>query len=134
MKSTFTKITSCLLALLVLLSTLSFTVESHYCGDFLVDTSFTGQASNCGMVMSQKTATKKKTCCTDVIIKTEGQDELHQVASQHKAFEKPQFLTVLLFSPNNRRLENCAKKKIYKEASPTDIPINYQILYQSFLI
>ena len=134
MKHTFTKITSSLLALLVLLSTLSFTVESHYCGDFLVDTSFTGEASNCGMVMSQKTATKKKSCCTDVIIKTEGQDELQQVASQHKAFEKPQFLPVLLFSLNNRHLENHSKNKIYKEASPTDIPINYQILYQSFLI
>jgi len=60
MKRSFTKITSSLLALLVLLSTLSFTVESHYCGDFLVDVSYVGQADGCGMEKSSSINEFKK--------------------------------------------------------------------------
>ena len=52
MKKLVFKIASFLLAVLVCLSTLSFTVDKHYCGDFLVDVSFTGDASDCGMEKS----------------------------------------------------------------------------------
>ncbi|WP_018941903.1 HYC_CC_PP family protein [Polaribacter irgensii] len=134
MKSSCLKIFSTFLAFLVLFSTLSFTVESHYCGDFLVNTSFTGHATNCGMKMSQKTATNQKSCCTDVIIKTKGQDELHQLPFQQIDFEKAQFLPIFLFSYEVLFHDNPPKEQIYKQAPPTNIPINYQILYQSFLI
>ena len=134
MKRFFTQVASTLLAFLMLLSTLSFTVESHYCGDFRINTSFTGQAANCGMKMSQKTATKKKSCCEDVVIKTEGQDELHQTPFQQIDFEKQQFLPALLFSCETIFDGKFLNEKGYKKSSLSDIPINYQILYQSFLI
>ena len=43
------KIFSVTLALLVLMSTLSFTVEKHFCGDVLVDVSVFTETQKCGM-------------------------------------------------------------------------------------
>jgi len=40
------------MALLVLLSSTSFTIESHYCGDILVDASFLGTAKTCLFVVA----------------------------------------------------------------------------------
>ena len=42
------------MALLVLFSTFSFTLASHYCGDVLVDSSLFGKVETCGMEV-QKT-------------------------------------------------------------------------------
>lgn len=47
MKQFLSKIVSSVLALLVLFSTFSFTVEKHYCGDYLVDVSYLGKADTC---------------------------------------------------------------------------------------
>ncbi|MBL4604401.1 MAG: hypothetical protein JKY02_01675 [Flavobacteriaceae bacterium] len=81
MKQTFHKIVSLLIAFVVLFSTMSFTINMHYCGAALVDTSIFHKVKTCGMEM-QKTITDsdcsitKKDCCTDKQIKIEGQDEL----------------------------------------------------------
>ena len=74
MKKSFSKIASFLLALLVLFSTFSFTVEKHFCGEFLMDVSFIGHADDCGMDMENVSA-KKKNCCKDEVHHIEGQDE-----------------------------------------------------------
>ena len=75
------KIASFLMAFVVLFSTMSFTIDMHYCGGTLVDSSIFGKAHSCGMDM-QKADTPtdcsitKKNCCTDKQIIIEGQDEL----------------------------------------------------------
>ena len=80
MKKTFYKISSFLMALLVMLSTVSFTIESHYCGDFLVDTSYFGSAESCGMDLAQTNSSKEDTlgkyCCNNEQITLNGQSEL----------------------------------------------------------
>ncbi|WP_445731915.1 HYC_CC_PP family protein [Mariniflexile sp.] len=87
MKIFFYKISSFLMALLVLFSTVSFTVESHYCGNVLVDYSLFNEAESCDMDMDQSmhvhqtkpskdTFTEKKCCHDQIIIKT-GQDNLN---------------------------------------------------------
>lgn len=134
MKRVFTKITSLVLAFLVLFSTFSFTVETHYCGDFLMDISFTGNAENCGMKMEQKATTKKKNCCKDEIHKIEGQDKLQQFSELKLNFEKQQFLTAFLISYTDLFVEKITKNTFYKDSSPPDISKDYQVLYQSFLI
>lgn len=134
MKKFLKKSTSTVLALLVLFSTFSFTVESHYCGDFLMDISFTGEADNCGMEMEQKTATKKKKCCKDEIHTIEGQDELQTNAELKLDFQKQQFLVSYFISYQNLFLEKNIRNTFYKDFSPPDIPIDHQVLYQSFLI
>ena len=69
------------MGLLVFLSTMSFTIESHYCGDVLVDTSVLGKVESCGMEVQQKPSSKecditKKNCCSDEQLVVDGQDNL----------------------------------------------------------
>ena len=70
------------MAFVVLLSTMSFTMHMHYCGDTLVDTSYFVKAETCGIEMPKTQNTSyycsavKKNCCSDKQLTVEGQDEL----------------------------------------------------------
>lgn len=130
MKHSLNKILSCTLAFLVLFSTLSFTVEKHYCGDFLMDVSFTGDASDCGMNMKK---TKKK-CCKDELHHIEGQDQLQQFSIEDFDIKKQQFLVVFVKSYQDLLVRYTLKNTTYKDFPPPDNPFNYQVQYQSFLI
>ena len=82
MKEMIHKITALTMAFVVLMSTMSFTMHMHYCGDTLVDTSYFVEAETCGMEMPQTQNTSddcsavKKNCCSDKQLTIEGQDEL----------------------------------------------------------
>lgn len=134
MKQNFIKISSFALAFLVLFSTLSFTVEKHYCGDFLMDVSFTGDAVNCGMEMEAKASSKKKNCCKDEIQKIEGQNELQLTSFDKISFEKQQFLVAFIFAYNGFFYENLSEKLVLKDFPPPEVYQNYQVTYQTFLI
>lgn len=134
MKDTFTKITSFLLAFLVLLSTFSFTVESHYCGEVLIDSSLTGHAEVCKSDLKADLSIEMKDCCSDEVHKIEGQDELQHLKFDDLDFSKQQFITSFLTSYQNLFLEKKSEKEFYNDISPPDIPLNYQVIYQSFLI
>ena len=102
MKRFFQKISSLLLASLVLISTFSFTVEKHYCGRFLVDVSVYSKAKDCGMDMmdhddSSDDHVKKKSCCKDEIVVLEGQDEL-KVSFDQLEFSDQLFITSFFYS------------------------------------
>ena len=71
---------SLFMAFVVLFSTMSFTINMHYCGNTLVDTAIFKKAKNCGMDMQNSTTKEcsmtKKNCCSDKQIFVDGQDEL----------------------------------------------------------
>ncbi|MBG7611583.1 hypothetical protein IU405_04895 [Polaribacter sp. BAL334] len=134
MKQSVVKITSFALALFVLFSTLSFTVEKHFCGEFLMDVSFTGEAADCGMDMEKVAKTKQKNCCKDEIFHIEGQDELQQFSYSDFDLEKQQFVLAFYQSYQELFVQKIAKKTFYKDFSPPDIPKDYQVLYQTFII
>lgn len=134
MQQFFTKIASILLAFLVLFSTFSFRVKKHYCGDFLVDVSFIGETSSCGMEMDAVKVIKKKNCCKVEVYDVEGQDELQQGSIHKTDFKKQQFLAAFFISYSNLFLEVNFEQKFYKEFFPPNIPLDYQVLYQTFLI
>ena len=101
MKKVFHKIISLAMAFVVLFSTLSFTVNMHYCGDTLVETAFFHKAKGCGMEM-EKPSTKscsitKKSCCDDKQISVEGQDEL-QLTVDKISFEEQVFITSFVYA------------------------------------
>jgi hypothetical protein len=133
LKQRFSNIASFLLALLVLFSTFSFKVEKHFCGDFLIDVSFIGNADDCGMLV-EKAHIKKKNCCKDEVHYIEGQDELQQTSVDEFDFFQQQFVVSFFVYKNNLLLENNSNKIYFKDSPPPDIPIDYQVLYQSFLI
>ena len=134
MKQALFKISTSLMAFLVLFSTFSFTVDKHYCGDFLVDISYIGKADGCGMKMDSATILKKKNCCKNEVHKIQGQDELQQISDLKFDFKSQQFLIAFFVSNNNLLLDNQSRKINYKDFYPPDIPLDFQVSFQVFLI
>ena len=90
------------MSLVVLFSTMSFTIDMHYCGDTLVETAFFHKAKGCGMEMEDSTANSdcsatKKGCCSEEQIIVQGQDEL-QLPFDKLTFEKQLFVTSFVYS------------------------------------
>jgi len=85
MKTVFYKSLSFLMAIVVLYSTMSFTISSHYCGDTLVDSVIFSKLKTCGMEsdnpsdasrQSSDCSITKANCCSDDFKIIKGQDEL----------------------------------------------------------
>ncbi|MBJ2175211.1 hypothetical protein JBL43_13240 [Aureibaculum sp. A20] len=120
MKQLFFKISSFLMAIVVLFSTMSFSIETHYCGDTMVDTAIFHKLETCGMEMKKSTDSSDcnvtiKDCCTDEQISIEGQDELN-ITFDTLAFDQQLFLTSFVFSYNtlfNSLEENAALYRDY---------------------
>ena len=101
MKQASHKIMSLLMAFVVLFSTMSFTVNMHYCGDTLVETTLFNKAKGCGMEM-EKPSTEgcsitKKNCCDDKQLVIDGQDEL-KLNSDKLTFEQQQFVASFVYT------------------------------------
>ncbi|TVZ56749.1 hypothetical protein OD91_2047 [Lutibacter sp. Hel_I_33_5] len=134
MKQFSLKISSTLLALLVLFSTFSFAVDKHFCGDFLVDVSYFGDAKGCGMELNKNPSRKKKSCCKDEILKVEGQDELQQFSDIELDLKTKEFAITFLISFQDLFIQIESEKLIKKDFSPPDIPKDFQVAFQAFLI
>jgi hypothetical protein len=138
MKAFFHKILSVALASLVFVTTMSFTVNMHYCGDSLVDFALFHNAQSCGMEnqSSQKSCEagfSEKSCCSDAQIVNDGQDDLKtsytNLSFEHQAFVATFFYTYInLFDGLDK---NFIPFKNY--ASPL-LVTNIQVLNQVFLI
>jgi hypothetical protein len=134
MKQLFNKISIFLLAFFVLFSTFSFTLETRYCGDLLVDVSFVGEAESCATSVDLIACAKKNNCCKVEIQKVVGQDQLRFHQIEKLSFSKHQFIIFFLVSKNDLFTKKESENKFYKGFFPPDIPLDYQILYQTFLI
>lgn len=130
----FKKIFSFFLAFNMLLSTFSFTVEKHYCGDFLVDISFVGDALNCGDQMQSDSSQMKKNCCKDEISKIEGQDKLQKKSFENISFRNQIFLHSFFSYLLTKSNINFKEETFYKDFSPPDFNPDIQALYQVYII
>lgn len=104
MKQIFHNILSLSMAFVVLFSTMSFTLNMHYCGDTLVETAIFQKAKGCGMEM-EKPSTEgcsltKKNCCNDEQLVIEGLDEL-QLQVDKISFKQHLFIASLVYSFNH---------------------------------
>ncbi len=132
LKTALHKSFSMLLALLVLFSTVSFTVVKHYCGDTLVDVAIFSEAKACGGMENDKSM--KKSCCDDEVDVVKGQDQLKLSSFEDLDFEQQQFIDAFTFSYINS-FENLPKETIpHKEYSPPDLVYDIQVLDEVFLI
>lgn len=128
------------MALIVLFSTMSFSVDMHYCGDHLVDFSLFENTNTCMMkaAMSKPSSScsimdMDMDCCTDVEIILEGQDDLKisfdQLTNDQQLFLSS-FVTVYI-----NRFEGVDKNSIpFKDYAPPPLLRNVQILDQTFRI
>ena len=101
MKQVFHKIMSFAMAFVVFFSTMSFTVNMHYCGDTLVETAVFHKAKGCGMEMQKPSAEgcaiTKKNCCNDEQLVVDGQDEL-QLQVDSVSFEQHLFIASFVYT------------------------------------
>lgn len=126
------KLFSCNLALLVLFSTLSFTVEKHYCGDTLIDVAIFSEAKTCGMDMDSKQ--KQKSCCDDKVDLVKGQNELKLSSFEDLDIVQQQFLIAFTKFYTNG-FEGLPKGVIsHNDYSPPNLVYDIQVLDQVFLI
>ena len=136
MRQIMTQIASFFMAVLVLFSTFSFTVEQHFCGDLLVDTSFYGKAQSCGMEIQEDADDCNDMgimCCSEELLTIEGQDELKISLDQLK-FEQHQILVAFVFSYLDL-FEDLPNNNNFLEDYPPPLLIrDFQVLHQTFLI
>jgi hypothetical protein len=101
MKSIIHKILSLAMAFVVLFSTLSFTINMHYCGGALVDTAIFKKVKSCGMEMqnpsSEGCSVTKMNCCDDKSVAVDGQDEL-QLTIDKISFEQQIFVVSFVYT------------------------------------
>lgn len=111
MKNPWRNISALIMAIVVLLSTMSFTVNMHYCNGKLVDTAIFQKAQTCGMEMDKQSSMKKKCCCEDKEIHIEGQDEIKlpvlELSSDEQVFVAFFLQSYInLFQANEKRKNN----------------------------
>ena len=133
------KILAFILALVVLFSTFSFTVEKHVCMGEVTDISYFTEVDTCGMIEDncmlndeKHTSFEKENCCDNIVDLIPG-NQNEQQALQNLKINQVQF--VLIF--------NYAYVGLFKEKEqpiafnfypPPIVDKNIQALYQTFLI
>ena len=137
MKQVSYKIMSFVMAFVVLFSTMSFTVNMHYCGDTLVETAIFKKAKGCGMEM-EKPSTEgcsitKKNCCDDEELAIEGQDEL-QLQVDKITFGQQAFIASFVYTYINL-FEGLDKNvSTYEEYTPPPVIRRIYKIDETYLI
>ncbi|GGG32460.1 HYC_CC_PP family protein [Bizionia arctica] len=124
------------IACLVLLSTLSFTVEKHYCGDNLIDVAIFSKVDSCILDMDSEAlvALEKKHCCKDEIHIVKGQDKLKKTSLEDLEFHQQVFLSAFVHSYFNL-FQGLPELVIpYKNYTPPNLIADIQVLDQVFII
>ncbi len=90
------------MALTVLVSTTSFTVYQHFCGDEITDVAVFKHAEGCGMEAAvieipESTCHTPKTCCNDRLVLIEGQGQINP-AAQALSVDHQVFLAAVVYS------------------------------------
>ncbi|WP_242157470.1 HYC_CC_PP family protein [Aestuariivivens sediminis] len=137
MKQRLHKIWAFVMALVVVFSTMSFTINMHYCGDTLVETALFHKAKGCGMEMSgpvtEGCTVTKKNCCEDKQLTVEGQDEL-QLSVQNMSLDQHLFIASFVYTYMNL-FEGLSETIIpFKDYSPPLVERDIQVLYEVYLI
>jgi len=138
MKDFFRNITAVSLACLMLVSTMSFTINKHFCGDHLVSTSVILKAETCGMEKQIPTTEKgcsvmKKNCCKNEIQLVKGQDDL-KIDFSELDFQQQIFITSFVITYSNLFEGIDTQIVPFKEYSPPLVVKDIQLLDQVFLI
>lgn len=124
----------------VLFSTVSFSVNTHYCGDIPVARSIFKAAENCGMEVQETSDSPecsliKKHCCSDEKIVTQAQDEL-KIPINDLNLEQPFLAASFTCTYTYINLFNALKEHSvpYQGYPPPLLVQDIHILNQTFLI
>ena len=122
------------MTLIVLLSTMSFTIHKRYCSGDLVDTTLFLESESCKIVVLNDCCEISEDCCNHEQIIIDGQKELPSRVIDSLPIIK-QFFGINL---SNIFLENynfLPKKSIFnREYNPPILVFNRQLIHQVFII
>ena len=139
MKGISTKILSFLIAVTILFSTSSFTVDMHFCCDKLVDFSILGKAKACNEETNKKSTNEcsslqEKNCCSNQIIVKNGADSFNKttITLDHETLF---FISNPFdFYKNGLFYDLKENKNSFQTYRPPLLSIDVIILNESFLI
>jgi len=138
MKKFLIKISSILMSLLMVMSTMSFSISEHYCGGELVNSSIFTIAKPCSLDMEKSSLNEdctiqKDNCCKDLVIQIKGQDELITFVGDLN-FDQQVFIASFVFSYINLFEGLDSKVAPFQNYSPPLGDNDFQVLLQTFLI
>jgi hypothetical protein len=131
-KKLIQKFGSGVLALLVLFSTMSFTVDKHFCGDILVDQAVFSEAETCGMHASSED-NYEDTCCDELQVSVEGQKEL-KISFDDLDFNQKVFLASFTYAYVEIFAEEVQDEIRFFQYKPPLLVYDINVLDQTFLI
>ena len=124
------------LSFLVLFSTLSLTIEKHFCGDVLIDVAIFSESEKCSDDIAEVNTTEniKKSCCKDEVDVLEGLNQLTTNSFEDLEDIQKQVLLAYNFSYINlfKGLPNMVIP--HKDYSPPNLVEDIQLLDETFLI
>ncbi len=125
------------LALVVLFSTMSFTVNMHYCGDILVETAILHKAKGCGMDMEKPLeegcSITKMNCCNDEQTLVDGQNEL-KLQVDTISLEQQLFIASFVYTYHTLFEDIAPHLTLYKQYKPPRLSKQLFKLDESYLI
>lgn len=121
------------MALLVLFSTMSFTVDKHFCGSYLVDQAVFSEAEDCGMEHPAEGEMTAEDGCRDQKVSVEGQKDLKL---SFYDLDLPQQVFLASFTWSYVELfEELPQQFIpFSDYSPPLLVRDFQVLHETFLI
>ncbi len=125
------------MAVLVLVSALSFSVDKHFCGEILVDYSLTGKADSCGMetMLAENGLSDMLSadhCCSEETDLFEGQDQMKELEKKEQAARN--FLAIFTYSLKLQFSEEAKPQTPFQGYPPPLITEDIQLLNETFLI
>lgn len=130
MKKTF----SVLLSLIILFSSLNFSLSAHYCGQTIVDVALFGEAEACPMADEMNNDSEEEPCCSDGQIIIEGEDYLSSKSFEKQEVEKIDMLLAELQFPLQLLLEDEQTYSFIVHYTPPLIERDITVVVQSFLL
>ena len=144
MKQVFKNVVSVFLAIIVLFTSFSFTISSHYCGDILVDSAIFTEAEDCGMMDEHEnvcsTETMDKLCfendsmhCKDVNKLFEG-NSIEQQAFEIAKLQKVYFAIAYITSYELLFADTTSNTIAYHHYIPPLVTNDLTVLFENFRI
>ncbi|TDU42784.1 hypothetical protein BXY82_0183 [Gelidibacter sediminis] len=128
------KIFSTVLTVLVLLSTVSFTLEKHFCGEVLIDVAVFSHPESCGSNLPDGTDIVEQHCCKDVVEILKGQDQLKKTSFEELSYAQ-QFVATYLHSGYTTFLERIPQLVVpHNDYTPPILVFDIHIRDQVFII
>ena len=124
------------LAVLVMFSTLSFSVEKHYCGTHLVDVavSFSSEKTQKDCFGNELINLSKSSCCNDIVEFIEGQELIKNNSFEDFEISNYHFFAAFVCIYNNR-FESLPQATISNDDyAPPNLVVDRVINHQVFLI